>query len=677
MSTAPFEHRRASGARAGAIAVLTACALASCTQPTQIVPVLELECHGGEYACTWAEVSEDVLQRTLALGHAAVEVVRGGGSIDDAAAFLSAADGVLEVMVGNGALRYRLDGGRPAWASFAVFGSAVAGQEISSRAATRASSVVAWSGVPVVRPSSVVGVDPAAKRALVLSPFEWRALPGDNGSAVASLLEDTRGYEGRVQYLANSAAAARTVTLDTFLDLDGHDVVYIATLGFAAWGPCHLTAGTDCSHTLLGAIDYLEGDPNWRDQTGIEPVTMMSGNVILGVSHDFFREHYPTGIAHGVIWIQASESAASYLATAIPAADSMYVGWSGSVDSVAARNVATSFVELVTTTGIPLDRANDALGAANEVPGGALRTLRSVQDTDVRIREVVVLRHPGSGSEHTSDDALIVTGTAGDGQPDALTLMIDIDGLSAIDLVGTSLTILVDDWSAPQIPLGGGDWAWVGDSMTRRLVTTLDTPFDFADGQRVKMGALASLADGGTSQHVVTPTVTDGRVLPRTWVGTTRLTAPLTTNGSAAIVRTATVSFTRDPSQAADSPYPRYISDGGTMTWQLGGSYGTCSDQSPLVTVPLSPSSYDYVLIDTTTSPFTYAAYGHLADGPLVTVSSDCSDTDYETRAGGTWLLAPDVASHTFTMSGNVIEGEYRGAGQLPVHATWSLIGID
>jgi hypothetical protein len=409
---------------------------------------------------------------------------------------------------------------------------------------------------------------------------------------------------------------------------------------------------------------------------GVDPVIVDDTTTVLALSRDFFTTSYPGGIENAVVWIQAANGADPSIATAIHGPTGAFVGWEGAPAPAAAATASAALMALATETGSTLGHAFDSMGMGTVVGAGRLVIYAApAGPADHRLREVVVIRDPDSLEELTNASRIAVDGFLGDGNDDALRLVVDVDGMTATDAAVTTLSLVIDGWTAPALPLTGDDWAWVGSTMTRRLTTTVQTPHDFAAGATIALWAHVALADGGLSEHAVSPTVRDVGSLPHTWVGTSTVVARLSATGSAAITRTATVSFTRDPSQSPTSPYPKYLSDGGTMTWRISGTYESgCSDSSTTIVVPIPPRAQDYVWFDVGVAPFAYDGFASLPTGPSVTVTNSCTGT-YTTTAAGVWLYIPESAGARLT--GTNLAGTYVSGGMTPTTSTWSFTPLD
>lgn len=128
-STAP-DPARSVGAAGLALAAAAALAVSACgdgppeepdgpsaSETTAAVPrePRPAPCEVEGYPCTWGEVTPETLRRTDRLGWVAVDIMERTGSLGEVAAFLRGADGVADVWVGDFAVQFRVEGGRPAW----------------------------------------------------------------------------------------------------------------------------------------------------------------------------------------------------------------------------------------------------------------------------------------------------------------------------------------------------------------------------------------------------------------------------------------------------------------------------------------------------------------------------------------------------------------------------------
>ena len=117
-------------------------------------PTAQLDCEREGYPCSLADVPEPILQATTEALQGAFEARR-TGDMTAARAYLEARPDIVEVVGDETALRFRLEGGTPAWFVDR------SGLTLSSTTATstRPISVEALSTPSAISPQAVVGED--------------------------------------------------------------------------------------------------------------------------------------------------------------------------------------------------------------------------------------------------------------------------------------------------------------------------------------------------------------------------------------------------------------------------------------------------------------------------------------------------------------------------------------
>lgn len=237
-----------------------------------------LPCQVEGYPCTWNQVPDEILTRTKQLGDIAARVTLSTPSLDSVAAFLRDSKGVAEVVIDGTGVRFRLEGGRPAWvflpsemdhhrggpppasAARAVTHVHSGALSLAKRAAQAAG---AWMGPPPLhaanqesREQAVVGEPGEGKRALLLSPFEHE-FPGV-GAELTNRVRVIRDYR-------DSAGGAVTFRADLDAYSDNPE----------AAGPEYRSIGGD--PTLSGEVRF-EDFLNW-DTYNLVILATHGGNV--------------------------------------------------------------------------------------------------------------------------------------------------------------------------------------------------------------------------------------------------------------------------------------------------------------------------------------------------------------------------------------------------------------
>ncbi|MGM0818085.1 MAG: hypothetical protein ACQETV_01680 [Actinomycetota bacterium] len=461
-----------------------------------------LACERDGYACTWAEADAEAVGEALALGRQLDALAQEGFEAEAIAEALADRDDVVDARVGPTAAWFRLEGARPVW----VLGdeALVAEEQRQARAAPSAvpavdiDGSVGGGGDVVVRPASlasdpapraVVGQDHAAKSALVLSAYEWDGLAWA-AEEVARLLEGTRGYEGGVTHLANTARGDQTVGPTQFLGWDAYDVVYGATHG------SQLCDGSACQ-TILGlgipgvrvdeaddpeALAMLE-EAGYADTPGVG-IAFERGHAVVAIEGDWLAATYAGELDDTLVFVQACSSArAADLTGGLLGEDSAFLGWSdtalASDAGPAAERLFGELVERGVTSGEAyagleaegLHRSQGGWQTEGEfLPGdtvyrwedGELRRLEPEPGTreidavlehhvggaDVRVREVVELEHPDTGAPLEGRPRLPL-GTNEDGEP-TLPVRVAVDGVLPGQEADFELSLVVNGIGLPE-----------------------------------------------------------------------------------------------------------------------------------------------------------------------------------------------------------------------------------
>ena len=360
--------------------------------PSGTTTAQALDCVTGGYPCTWQEVSADIVERSQELAHAAQDKRSSGGSYLEAAAWLDAQDGVAEVIADEGGLRFRLEGGRPVWLLERPVATARSDRAFLS---ARLPGPMLPTGARDLQPDrrrafdAVVGDDPEEKTATVLAPFAWQ--PGMDAGSIATLLEQTRGYEGGVKYLANWADDEMTVWFDTFAELPGQDVVYIKSYGGKV-----CPEDEECHATV--AVQELT-DPDFHldeSQAAVMDIIVWpDGSESLSVSADFFRSAMPGGIPNALIFMDVERIVDDDLTRAIKHASSEYYYWDGYIVVADSLQVIRSYIAQLSESGRSSAVVYHEMADQLRVEGTLLVGVKPADGSARRIREVVRLARSG------------------------------------------------------------------------------------------------------------------------------------------------------------------------------------------------------------------------------------------------------------------------------------------
>jgi hypothetical protein len=636
--------------------------------PATAIP---LECETEGYPCELSEVPVEILERSHELSIEAADMFTAGADATEVDTWLTSHEDVVEVESDEEAVRFRVDGGRGTW----VLRASAFGDRGAPSASTTGGAVAAAFGGPLFH---VAGPKSDDKRALVLSPMLWDFAPLDEGAAVASLLEATKGYEGRVEFLANAAPEDTTVTVNSFRGWNAFQVVHVGTHGTTVCkeGSCRaVIAATTVRGELPqdegvlpigGKLQSLEG-------RGLDIGTVVGSRgfdleeplLLVLLTADFFRHEYKGGLQDTLVFFNACETltgGATDLADAIRGTTSVFFGWNETVSSDAAVQVAEALYKDLGEGGYPADIAFDRLEGLRTdafLPEHAQLQLADRADGDgLRIRDVVELLDPAAQLLDASS-VIPITGEAGDGEFDDVPYAVQVDGVTPEVAGDAVLHVSIDGVEGDPQPLTAGS---SNDKDQWTLTGSVPIGYDLEEDKVVPFRAWVELPDGGESDDETPATITGAEpIMGYVWAyeGTNTVGFP----DHAPEVATATLTLEFEEGQAFDEPHPRYVVTGGTVTYQPISTSGSgCTYNDPgltfTVTPEMSPADPEgdqapsVLIFDTTVTPIEYRAvlYTH---GPDDTVVQDCTAIDPTTYGvntvnyGGntTWAIV-DMSDH-------------------------------
>jgi hypothetical protein len=608
-------------------------------------------CGGPGFPCALSQVSREVLDRGEQLADQALKMLDGGSSMADTLALLRSQTDMADVASQGRALRFRLHGGRdvfilsPASGATTAAGLAIAPAVAPVEAGRKhIASAVGGDGTHLV-----VGNNTSNKHALVLSPFKHEFGAEDDGAGVAQLLQGTRGYAGNVVYKENATPASAVVGLQQFMGWEAFDVIHVASHG------AQICDVNRCVSIVLSGDSYVSAADLLRiTELGINTVRLRgSDRKLLSLGPDFFKAHYPQGLAHKIIFFNACQTfgaAGSGLSDVLLGADSVFLGWTDVVQSPAARAAALALYDRLSKTGITVQAAADGLGdlAFNRYKDGdlditAILLLDHAPQTALRLREVATLERPSGGGELLSTSVINAVGKANDGVVDGVPYQILIEGIPASQQDAAIVTFTVNGHaSTPQAVTIGervGDTGW-------RLRGQI--PFIDVDAEQVvQVTARVQLPEGGSSEHRVSvKLVSEPPLTAETWVGeAVSHFDDDTPEGQTHITRVATVTF-KQSAASVGGRYKVLRSTAGSMTWTRSGTIktlqdGFCAYAGDAVTLPIAEGDGE-IIIDTAAAPDSYTMSG-FTSGVVVRMAENCGSYAFSTRAGGSW--APALAT--------------------------------
>ncbi|MAT06252.1 MAG: hypothetical protein CL424_14535 [Acidimicrobiaceae bacterium] len=517
--------------------------------PVDVPTVAQIkECGATDYPCSWEDADTEVFDHSFALGEAARDAYVDGASLLEVAEQLATDDRIVSVLVNDDAVTYRVAGGLPMW----ILGDGAAGERGAPAPAPE------WVGpAPESRPRDVVGDDPESKRALVISPYQYDFGEFDEGAEVAALYGGARGYEGNVDYYANTDTTQEMSGGDQFRNWDQYDVVHVSTHGVQQCDD------SGCTTILLTGTEFSSQEILFGDDGGSTVVFTRHGNS-QGISDSFMNRNYPGGLPDTVVVLSACETGRGADLTN-SFGDGVVFSWTEPVLSDFARASSLALHRTLVETGSTTERAHDVVAGAGlasyeeEVPpetptepgttlvlgsDGQFHELGSAElggseatgdgdgpvvevldqpdtpDTpddqgetitvtlvrrggggeDLRVREVAWIDHPQDGGEMQPGDEVRV-----DIRDDAdyLPVALRVEGLDPGTEGDTTLRlevdgVEVDSWSASEgTPTGRwGEWLIEDDV---RLLNRID------EDDEVAMKLTIDLPEGGQSVDEVEP----------------------------------------------------------------------------------------------------------------------------------------------------------------------------
>jgi len=635
------------------------------------IETTELECVQKGYPCSFADVDIDLLEKSDALGDEVLAMWADGASTAETAAWLEEQPGMAEVDSDALSLRFRLQGARGVWvlreAALSIPGDAT-GQAVSAVSAAASTGTVA---------RSVVAEEKKEKKALVLSPYKHYFGQYDSASQIDAILEGTRGYEDRVEYLENKEELSSEVNIGSFMGWGQYQVIFVSSHGRRL---CPEDGQGECRAVInAGRTDVLLPGPGSEAEklhnlglVGVEIRKKEKKNynsVVL--TADFFRDQYRPGLEDKLIFFDACQiysEQATDLAKALVGAGSVFFGWTDAVYSGESTETAVALFKDLAEKGYPAKVAYDRLGALKTLtptPDSEntpeLKMSPHPDDGDLRIRDVITLLNPATRQKLGAFDRIGIQGTQGDGVPDDAPYLVRVEGVEKAFADEMTVAVSVDGAEAEPVAVSDGeageDGAWL-------ISGVVPLPYDLQQDTQVTYSAKVSLHDGGESDDEKTATLAgEEPIMGSVW----ELTATSTsfwTGGIPATPYTATTQMTLRFAQGQNSqePYPEYVVTGGTVNWDYSHTYYDCTFSAAPITFDAADYSGQSVIIfDTTTTPVTYAG-DIFTLGPSVEVAASCGDTsDTQTQnANNFWVKIDPPESGTVSADNTMITGTYR-----------------
>lgn len=433
------------------------------------------ECVRQAYPCTLGEVDPAVTAREDTLAQEVADQLLAEVPAEQLQSMLDERPEVVAAAVDSTTVRFRLRGGRPVWVVLRTpdvrggGGSPVS--SASSLDSPVASAPRSGFALPAALPD-VVGKGtprPLEKRALVLSPMQFEFGQTDEGAWAAAQLRETRGYEDGVDYFANTAESG-AVQISHFTGWSAYDVVLVATHGVRScrgercWvglatgiQGCRTSAelrtgGVSRGFTVLLTPPRPPADPNEAIDFPNELADLAGPELALAKPHwgcmlesDFFAIHYPTGLDKTIVVLNACQLAEGpEMAFNLTGENSVFFGWTTWVDSRVAYAFAQGLIGRLAREGTTTERFYESRFQSFEalpynsyeglsMTGWSRQVVMYETGSPLRMREVVWLLDTETEQEVNDGALLDVVGTPDDGEPDALRLLFQVDGIGPDD----------------------------------------------------------------------------------------------------------------------------------------------------------------------------------------------------------------------------------------------------
>jgi len=434
----------------------------------QVDPSGKLECELEGYPCSLSDVPYEIYQATVDALNEATEV-RNNGNMEDVREYFESLPNIEQVVGSNDALRFRLNGGAPAW-FLDVSENIDTNSDIRSNRIRRHTSPENF----------VVGEDQNGddkvnnrdfKRALILAPYLWEFEPYDESPILAERMNLIEEYEDYVVYKANTDSLDQNISIEDYTSWNSYDFIYISTHGsYNCWRLRNVSSGI-CGVVISSGlrVSSIIEERERPARTGaylgsVYSNTQKQSNLYLELmlTQDFFKTIYRQGLDNKIVVFSAcktGDSGASELTDAIGGENFVMFGWTETVLSSGAAAASKQFI-------IELENGLTAKDALTNVEKAGLSPFNYTDKKgnnvttefahyissggDQRIVELPTLLHDGNRVTDGSDLSDIVEGTAGDGEPDILNLMTQLSGVEEGKEQDFHIRYLLDDREAAE-----------------------------------------------------------------------------------------------------------------------------------------------------------------------------------------------------------------------------------
>lgn len=653
----------------------------------------QLDCARDGYPCSFADVPVGILERSLALSDEVADKLIDGMPLPEVETFLASQSDVAEVIVDGGVVWFRLAGGRPMIVD--VDGK----QELLPVPAPAAASAGAadafFAGtmnlvadgragggrryVRMLTSGSRLSTGTGEERhALVLSPFRYEPGFGNAGELVADALAGVRGYSGNVTYLATTSEHQPQVTVDVLAQLDGYDVIHLDTHGGTICKDKDAAAGakTDGKTCEDGITDFLvqrfHGTAQDLQSLSHPGVVHYRGRLhqSIAVTADFFRHHYPQGLANQLFVLGSCNTFRADMIDAVAGYQGMFASWDGYTDFTLVRDAGLALVDLLgkgLTVGESFERLPGLTPGNPEAQGQFRRSARKLGG-DLRIRSLITVRDYLTGEEVTDTSGIEVIEVAGDGADDDLHLEFTIDGITEERLEDFFVNLEIED----QV-IGHLDLKKVGVKVAEfsyRVTGPVPLPFDAQQGQTLDMHFWIPLPDLGEDIFRASPKVNERETVDAgsEWVLGSRYTAGHT---DSSMVKTADLVFELEPGADLGKPYRIFRVRGGTVRirYDFEDALGCRFDIDHTVDVATGANNM-YLRFDRVGDDLYVEGFGALPS-TYIKATGFCPNgpnVEQTVSVGGVFFMADPTL-----VSGKSFSGGYNDGASLPTVIEWTL----
>lgn len=427
------------------------------------------DCERVGFPCSAADVSDAVWETEGRYVEQILRRLDGGASTGEALAWVRDQPGVVAAEADATSIVFRIEGGQPSWIL-----RPLVPEEPSALGETDVG----------LGPSGVVGdgtnrdddEPDGRKRALILAPFFWQWGADEYLADVASQLRALRADKGVPDYdhdfrdadflydnLVTPASFGAQVAGTTDGDLSAsqrdwrdYDAIFVHSHGGQYSEDTFVATGVvqEFDHGIDGEArricDILkepyEGSAGVGVRCGTVIVDGADGDVYyrtLGITTDLFRARYGGGLDKAVVLMGGCLTLRQDdMADALTGDDSVYLGWTDAVETGMGGRTVTALLERLIQRGEPVRTALDAVcrGVGCGGPewdgdyGGnpKLEARGSDAAKNLRLYDLPAFRDPENPTRTTrlEDDATLrILGVPGDGENDAVELVVDVAGV--------------------------------------------------------------------------------------------------------------------------------------------------------------------------------------------------------------------------------------------------------